>query len=105
MDKDTPVNYLNHLARQYFFLNQYEKAIPLWERTLKENPDYYYAHMNLAAAYQLTGEKEKAKDSAEELIRIKPNFTASYLKKRFIQKGKNAKELFLEALREAGLPE
>ena len=101
----TPVNYLNHLARQYFFLHQYKKAIALWEKTLRENPDYYYAHVSLAAAYQLIGEKEKARESLAELIRIKPNFTLSFLEKRFIQKGENDKKLFLKALREAGLPE
>ena len=101
----SPIKYLNHLARQYFFLNQYYKAIPLWEKALKKNPEYYFAHMSLVAAYQITGENEKAKESANELIRLKPNFTVSFLEKRFIQKGKNNKALFLKALREAGLPE
>ncbi len=101
----SPIKYLNQLARQYLFLNQYDKAIPLWEETLKKNSEYYYAHMSLIVAYQLTGEIEKAKESVKELIRIKPTFTVSFLEKRFIQKGKSNKEFFLKALREAGLPE
>ncbi|MEN8211573.1 MAG: tetratricopeptide repeat protein, partial [Thermodesulfobacteriota bacterium] len=101
----TPINYLNQLAFAHFYKNQYEKAIPLWELTLKRNPDYYYAHMGLTAAYQLNGEKDKTRKAAAELIRVKPSFAVSVIEKRVLQKNKESKKLFLGALRKAGVPE
>ena len=101
----SPIHYLNHLAFAYAYKNQYEKAIPLWELTLKRNPDYYYAHIGLTAAYQLNGERDKARKAAAELIRVKPSISISMLEKRVVQKNKESKALFLGALRKAGLPE
>ncbi len=101
----SPIHYLNHLAFAYAYKNQYEKAIPLWEQTLKRNPDYYFAHIGLTAAYQLNGEEDKARKAATELIRVKPGISISMLEKRVIQKNKESKALFLGALRKAGLPE
>jgi adenylate cyclase len=101
----TPSNYLNQLAMAYLHTKQYEEAIPLWNQTIERNPDYYYAHMGLTVAYQLTGKGDKARESAAELMRVRPDFSVSMLKKRFISSDKESKERILSALREAGLPE
>jgi tetratricopeptide (TPR) repeat protein len=100
-----PIAYLNHLAFAYTYKEEYEKAIPLWEQTLERNPDYYYAHMGLTVAYQLSGQSDKARESAAELIRVKPGFSVSVLEKRAIQQHKESRELFFRGLRAAGLPE
>jgi adenylate cyclase len=101
----TPINYLNMLAACYLHTKQYEKAIPLWNQTIERNPDYYYAHLCLTVAYQLTGKEDKARESAAELIRVRPKFSVSMLEKRAISNDREAKERFMGALREAGLPE
>lgn len=100
-----PINYLNHLALAYLYKEQYEKAIPLWRQTLERNPEYYYAHLSLTVAYQLTGEEDKAREHAAALIRVNPNFSVSMLEKRIIQEDKEGRERSFEAMRKAGLPE
>lgn len=84
----SPIMYLNNLAFTYAFNKQYEKAIPLWQETLKRNSDYYYAHIGLTAVYQLIGEEKKATQFAEKLIRLKPGLSISMLEKRVVQTNK-----------------
>ncbi|MGD9262249.1 MAG: tetratricopeptide repeat protein, partial [Desulfobacterales bacterium] len=68
----TPINYLNNLAWAYFHKEQYEEAIPFWNRTIERNPDYLFAHIGLTGAYQMSGDEIKARESANEVLRIKP---------------------------------
>jgi TolB-like protein/class 3 adenylate cyclase len=93
----TPIHYLNNLAWSYAYTEQYEKAIPLWNRTIERNPDYLFAYLGLTCAYQLTGNEIKARESAAEVLRIKPTFSIALIEKR---KGR-----IFEAYRKAGLPE
>jgi len=101
----SPIMYLNNLAFAYAFNKQYEQAIPLWQETLKRNSDYYYAHIGLTAVYQLVGEEKKATQFAEKLIFLKPELSISMLEKRVVQTDKEALNLLLGALRDAGIPE
>jgi TolB-like protein/class 3 adenylate cyclase/Tfp pilus assembly protein PilF len=100
-----PVNYLNQLAFAYFYTKQYEKAISLWEQAVERKSNYYYGHMGLTAAYQITGKEDKARVSAEELIKVRPTFSVSILEKRAVTSDREGKMIFFEALRKAGLPE
>ena len=100
-----PINYLNQLAFAYSYTKQYEKAISLWEQTIKRNPDYYYAYLGLTVAYQLTGKKDKAQKSAAELMRVRPKFSVSMLEKRAITSDRQGLALSCKTLREVGLPD
>jgi len=100
-----PINYMNQLAFAYSYTKQYEKAISLWEQTIKRNPDYYYAHLGLTVAYQLTGKKDKAQKSAAELMRVRPKFSVSMLEKRAITNDSQGLALSCKTLREVGLPD
>jgi adenylate cyclase len=100
----TPINYLNVLAYAYLHSEQYEKAIPLWNRTIERNPDYLFAYIGLTCAYQLSGNELKAREAAAEVMRIKPNLTVTKLEKGAATKGVNRKRL-MEAFRKAGIPE
>jgi len=101
----TPINYLTSLAFAYTNKKEYDKAIRLWQETLKRNSDHYHANLILAAIYQLIGEEKKAKQFAEKSIRIKPGISISMLKKRVVMTDKEALNLLLDALRDAGIPE
>ena len=72
-----PLMYLNNLAFTYAFSGQYEKAIPLWERAVERNPDYFFAYSGLTWAYQMTGNEIKAREAAAEVLRIMPNFSVA----------------------------
>ena len=101
----TPINHLNNLAWSYTYSEQYEKAIPLWNRTIERNPDYLFAYMGLTCAYQLSGDGAKAREAADEVLRIKPIFSMKLAEKSFGTKNEEIKERILEAYRKAGIPE
>jgi adenylate cyclase len=105
LDPITPVNFLNNLAWAYTYLSQYEKAVPLWNKAIKKNADYLFAYTGLAAAYQLLGNEEKAKQSATEVLRIKPKISIELIEKRIVVKNEEDKKRILEALRKAGIPD
>ena len=100
-----PINYLNQLAFAYAYTDQYEKAITLWEETLERDFDYYYGLIGLTATYQITGKENKARLTADELIKVRPNFTVAEMRKRSITSDREGLYLFCDALLKAGLPE
>jgi adenylate cyclase len=101
----TPITYLNNLAWSYTVLEQYEKAIPLWNRAIERNPDYLFGYTGLTCAYQWSGQEIKAREAAAEVLRIKPTFSIALIKKTMIGKNEEIKERILEAYRKAGIPE
>jgi adenylate cyclase len=100
----TPINYLNNLAWAYFHKEQYEEAIPFWNRTIERNPNYLFAYIGLTGAYQMSGDEIKARESANEVLRIKPTYSLAMVKKLTI-KNIERKKRVLEAYRKAGIPE
>jgi adenylate cyclase len=100
----TPIEYLNMLAWAYFHTEQYEEAIPLWNKTIELNPDYLFAYQGLTGAYQMSGDEIKARESAAEILRIRPTYSMEMVKK-FTIKDIERKKRVLEAYRKAGIPE
>jgi adenylate cyclase len=101
-----PIMYLNNLAFAYAFSEQYEKAIPLWNRAIERNPDYLFAYGGLTYAYQMSGNETKAREAAAEVLRIKPNFSVDQDAGKVNPfKDADLKNRWLEALRKAGLPD
>ena len=100
----TPLRYTNNLAFAYAYSENYEKAIALWNECLERNPDYFFAHLGLTFSYQLSGNETKARESAAEVTRLKPNLTISMLLKGPATKNWD-RERAAEALRKAGIPE
>jgi len=102
----TPINYLNNLAFAYAYSEQYEKAIPLWNRAIERNPDYLFAYCGLTYAYQMSGNETKAHEAAAEVLRIKPKFSVDQDAGKVNPfKDVDLKNRWLEALRKAGLPD
>ncbi len=102
----SPLMYLNNLAFAYAFSEQYEKAIPLWNRAIERNPDYLFAYWGLTYAYQMSGNETKAREAAAEVLRIKPNFSVEQDAGKVNPfKDADLKNRWLGALRKAGLPD
>jgi tetratricopeptide (TPR) repeat protein len=99
-----PLKYQNNLAWAYAHLGEYEQAIVLWNGTLERNPDYLFAYMGLTLAYQLSGNEAMARESATEVMRIKPNLTISKIARGPATKNVDRKRM-LEEMRKAGIPE
>jgi GT2 family glycosyltransferase/Flp pilus assembly protein TadD len=57
----------NNFALGKFYLGNVEEAIPIFEKLLKQFPEYLSAQFKLAAAYCSNGQKEKGKKTFEML--------------------------------------
>jgi adenylate cyclase len=101
----TPIYYLNVLAWAYLYNDQYEQAILLWKKTLERNPYFLFAYIGLTAAYQLSGNETSARESAQEVLRLKPNMTISIIEKGPATDNIYRRKQILEAMRIAGIPE
>jgi len=100
----TPLPYSSNLAWAYAYSEQYEKAIPIWNKAIEVNPNYFFAYLGLTMVYQLSGNELKAREAASEVMRLKPKLTVSMIAKGAAAKNID-RERNLEALRKAGIPE
>jgi len=97
--------YLFNLGLSYLNLGQYEEAIAECKKATIREPNSLVAQLALTAAYSLSGRDEEALATAEEVLRIDPKFSVNYYSKALMYKNKADKERFINALRQAGLPE
>jgi len=99
-----PVPYLGNLGISYRMLGQYEKAIEMYQRCLKREPNYWLAYSGLATAYSLSGQENNAKTAVRQVLNLFPDYSIEYYKKNSQYK-KDQLDLTVEALRKAGVPE
>jgi tetratricopeptide (TPR) repeat protein len=97
-----PKWYWGQVGRAYFVTHQYDDAIAAFARypsTRVWGPAY------LAACYALTGNIDRSKHHAAEVLRLMPEFSISrYVPKELYRLSSDRKHL-TDALRKAGLPE
>jgi tetratricopeptide (TPR) repeat protein len=98
-----PLNYVNNLAWSCLGNKQYDKAILLWAETLERNSDYLFAFQGITAAYQLSGNHEKARWAADNVMRVNPKFSIAIEEKMFASNDEDFKKRMLDAWRSAGL--
>jgi len=98
-----PGYYLQGLAMAYFLNGQHEKAIEAYKKSLERNPDLIISRLGLAAIYSLSGREEEARASAAEVLRINPGFSVEHFVMTKPFKDQGDRELFMNALRKAGL--
>jgi len=67
-----PMAYYN-LGNTFAYKGQYDKAIELYQKALRLNPDYAEAHYNLATQYLKTGQVDKATDHYKAASRLTLN--------------------------------
>jgi adenylate cyclase len=100
-----PVYYYWLLGRPYFMTGQYEKAIATFKKALKIDPNYFVAHIFLAACYSSLDRQAEAAAAVEKVLQINPKFSLKSYEKKLPFKNKADIELKVAALRKAGLPE
>jgi adenylate cyclase len=98
-----PLPYINNLAWSCLGNKQYDKAILLWTESLERNPDYLFAFQGLTAAYELSGNKEKARWAAENVMRLSPKFSIARMEEVFPIRDEAFGKRYFDALRSAGL--
>ena len=94
---------MNNLAASYLGTKQYDKAILLWNETIERNPDYLFAYLGLTAAYEWSGNHEKACWAAENVMRVNPKFSIAVEEKMSPIRNESSKKRYFDALRSAGL--
>jgi len=97
--------YLNIAGGCYLRLERYEEAIEEYKKILHRNQNNLFARINITAAYSLLGREEEASASASEVLRINPKFRIMTYAKSHVEKNKEDKDRYINALRMAGLPE
>ncbi|MGB6378203.1 MAG: tetratricopeptide repeat protein [Syntrophobacteria bacterium] len=95
-----PNMYLYSLGLSYAFTGQYEEGITWCEKAVRQAPDSLYARIMLTVVYSWSGQDEKARAEAAEVLRIQPKFI---INKNSRYKRKADGERFNDALRKAGL--
>jgi adenylate cyclase len=99
-----PPNWYWHcLGFAYCHAGMYEEAIAECKKALRVKPDNLPAHLRLAAAYSLLDREEEARAEAAEVLRVEPGFSLTRFAKGQPYKCQADTDLFLNALRKAGL--
>ena len=99
-----PPHYYDFLAMAHLNNGQYEKAIQLSKKSLRDNPDQFGIYFTLTASYSALNRIEEAHNTVEEILRIHPNFSLEYYTKTLPYKNQETLDKYIEALRKAGLP-
>lgn len=81
-------------ARVYHTVGRFEDAVPLWERTVAEDPDAPQPRFALGAAYERTGRVGQAVTVFRDLIDDYPDFhlALNYLGYMWAEQGENLEE-------------
>ena len=95
--------YLYNSGLAYFGAGRYEEGIRECERAVRQEPDSFYAHLELAAVYSLSGRDEEARAEAAEVLRINPKFSLEEWEKSLTVEDQEVQERYIDALRKAGI--
>jgi tetratricopeptide (TPR) repeat protein len=81
-------------AQGYQRLERYEESIPILEKLAAANPDQVVTGFLLGAAYERTGQRDKAVAEFRRVLRVEPDFHAAlnYLGYTFAEAGENLEE-------------
>ena len=102
---------LRQKCKAYSFLGQYEKAIPMCEKSATDR-QFMYPFIYLTADYAQLGEMDKAAAAKTQLLKVAPGFTIARLGAAFAPNiARNpvwvhqAETYVIPGLRKAGIPE
>jgi adenylate cyclase len=100
-----PSTYFRTLGAAYNFAGRYEDGITAFKKALNRSPNDLLSHVGLAQAYSLAGRMEEAHAEAEQVLKINPKFSLEYYATQWSYKNQADKDLVIDSLRKAGLPE
>ena len=97
--------YLGRLGDAYRLTGQYEKAVHEFKKAIQLQPDDMFSHLNLALCYVKLEREADAHAEAAEVLRINPKFSVEGYAKLIALKDEASKNLLIDGMRKAGLPE
>jgi TolB-like protein len=83
---------------------QYDKAIEMCRRSLRQNRMFASTHRILTVSLALAGQTEEARAAATDLLKLEPNLTVAHFKERYPGSASPQAARFAEALASAGVP-
>ena len=86
-------------------LGRHEEAVVLYQRSINQTPEWINPHIGLTACYAAMGRLEDARTQAAEVLRIDPRYSIGRYATAMTYKQPEHAQHYLDALREAGLPE
>jgi adenylate cyclase len=95
--------YFYTLGNAYIITGQYEEAIQVGKKAIAIEPENLWCHGTLTCAYSLAGREDEARSQAKEMLRINPKFSVEHFEKIAPFKKNADRELFVTAMRGAGL--
>ena len=99
-----PSNYPFHVGECHFIRDSYDDAIDAFEQSAEQSPDSQRVHVWLAASYALVGNQDDAEWESDIVQTLNPDFSVEKLRVTAPFKDPMHLEMFLGALRLAGLP-
>ena len=100
-----PYWYYFNLGISYRQKGQYEKALSEFKKALQRSPNSYLCHVGLASIYALLDRQEEAEAAAKKVMELNPNFSVARASKAWPYKNPADREMLVDALLKAGLPE
>ncbi|MCF8034969.1 MAG: tetratricopeptide repeat protein [Desulfarculaceae bacterium] len=98
-----PAWYLGSLGAAHNMLGEYDKAQVFLKQALAKEPNMTNVHLASIFAYVKSGRAEKARNQAQEFMRIDPEFKLDRASFIVLYKDQQLSEQIVEALRQAGL--
>jgi adenylate cyclase len=105
LDPGAPAYYWNIFGQSYLLLEEYDKAIQMFKKCLKLEPNNWRPYGGLAVSYTLSGQDDRAKTSIRQLLNLFPGFSIEFYKKSSLYKNPDQLDRFVQAYRNAGVPE
>ena len=105
LNPSPPSYYYHFLGLAYRSTQQYEKAITACEHMIHSNSDSLLPYITLASCYSLLNQMDQARQNVTEILRIDPQYSVGHFALTMQYKDKEEFELYLNALRKAGLPD
>jgi hypothetical protein len=91
------------IAHAHFVARRYTDGARWAQNTVDRYPEHLWAYALLIATTAMRGEAELASEALANAVRIRPDFSLSFVSENFSSVGELAH--FLAALRKAGVPE
>jgi adenylate cyclase len=105
LDPFNPVSPMYHKCATYNVMRRHEEAIATCEKVIELDPKYSPAYFQLALAYSVLNQMDKARTAASQILKIYPNFSVEAFAKAIPYKKEADRDLLIDGLRKAGLPE
>lgn len=98
-----PSRYFLSYGHALLYMGRFEEAVSAYKKALQREPNHFFAHLRLAATYNMMGLEKEAQAEASEVLRLKPKFSVDYFAKVCGYKDRTETEKIITALRQAGL--